>query len=53
MEPIISIKDVSKDYHGQSQSVSALNHINLDIHKGEIYGIIGMSGAGKVHWYDV
>ena len=47
MEPIIRIKDVSKDYHGQNQSVSALSQINLDIHKGEIYGIIGMSGAGK------
>ncbi len=46
-EIMISIRDVSKSFTTKEATVDALNHINLDIHTGEIYGIIGMSGAGK------
>ncbi len=46
-EIMISIRDVSKSFATKEATVDALNHINLDIHTGEIYGIIGMSGAGK------
>jgi D-methionine transport system ATP-binding protein len=31
----------------QKKSYQAVNSVNLDINKGEIYGIIGESGAGK------
>ena len=47
METIIQVKDVTKTFLGKDNKVEALKGINLDIHKGEIYGIIGMSGAGK------
>lgn len=40
---MITISGVKKVY----QSVEALKDINLDIHKGEIFGVIGYSGAGK------
>ena len=46
-ETMISVKDVSKSFETKEAVVNALDHVNLEIHKGEIYGIIGMSGAGK------
>ena len=46
-EVMISVKDVCKTFETKEAVVEALDHVNLEIHKGEIYGIIGMSGAGK------
>ncbi len=46
-EVMISVKDLSKTFASNETVVNALDHVNLEIHKGEIYGIIGMSGAGK------
>lgn len=39
----ISIQNVSKSF-GKHE---VLKHIRLDIHKGEIFGLLGPSGAGK------
>src|SRR5574344_2287848 len=47
MTPMIDIRDMSLTYAGPSGSVHALKNINLDIQAGEIFGIIGRSGAGK------
>jgi D-methionine transport system ATP-binding protein len=47
LEPIISIKNLTKIYNEKTNPTPALKEINLDIQKGDIYGIIGMSGAGK------
>ncbi len=44
MQPIISVKDVSKTY---ASGVVALKPINLDITKGEIFALLGPNGAGK------
>ena len=41
---MIKLSNIRKTYDG---STYALQGINLDIAKGEIYGIIGKSGAGK------
>lgn len=43
MKNIVSIKNLSKEY----KSNIVLKNINLDIIKGDIYGIIGENGAGK------
>ena len=43
----ILIQDVSKTFETKDGSVQALNHVSLSIETGDIYGIIGMSGAGK------
>ena len=40
---IISANNISKKY----KEVIALNNVNFDVEKGEIYGIIGPDGAGK------
>ena len=46
-EIMIKVEDISKSFESKDAVVNALNHVNLEIHKGEIYGVIGMSGAGK------
>jgi len=47
MESIIKIEHLGKSFNTSNSVVTALEEINLDIHKGEIFGIIGLSGAGK------
>jgi D-methionine transport system ATP-binding protein len=46
-EPIIRICDLEKKFQSKNSEVYALQGINLDIHQGDIFGIIGRSGAGK------
>ena len=47
IKPLISIKNLGKEYISKNNTVIALSGINLNINAGDIYGIIGMSGAGK------
>lgn len=44
---MIIIKNVSKTYVTPYAATKALNQVNLQIQKGDIFGIIGFSGAGK------
>ena len=44
---MIDIKDLSLTYSGKQGPVHALQHIDLHIAAGEVFGIIGRSGAGK------
>ena len=44
---MIEFKEVSKTYMTKDGPVEAMKKINLNIEKGEIYGVIGLSGAGK------
>ncbi|MFV9511361.1 methionine ABC transporter ATP-binding protein [Tepidibacillus sp. LV47] len=44
---MIRLHKVKKVYNSNHKEVIALKEINLEIQKGEIYGIIGYSGAGK------
>lgn len=44
---MIEIKKLYKTYGAAESRVEALKNINLTIESGEIYGIIGLSGAGK------
>ena len=41
--PAISIRGLTKRYG----LLTALNDLNLDIHRGEIFGFLGLNGAGK------
>jgi ABC-2 type transport system ATP-binding protein len=44
MQPIISIKGVTKSY---ASGFQALQRVDLDIDKGEIFALLGPNGAGK------
>ena len=46
-EPIIQIQNLSKVFGSGETAVHALDQIDLEIQPGEIFGIIGLSGAGK------
>lgn len=46
-EYFIEIKDLYKTFHNKKESVQVLKGIDLEVKKGEIYGIVGFSGAGK------
>lgn len=40
---VLETRDLSKQYKSQR----ALNHVNLSLQQGKIYGLIGKNGAGK------
>jgi len=44
MEPILEIRGLTKTYKG---GFKALNGVDLDIRKGEIFALLGPNGAGK------
>ena len=43
MNPTIAVKDLTKNYG----EITAVNHINFEVKKGEIFGFLGPNGAGK------
>jgi D-methionine transport system ATP-binding protein len=44
---MITLENVTKIYEAANGSVTAVDHVSLQIKEGEIFGIIGYSGAGK------
>ncbi|WP_181349556.1 methionine ABC transporter ATP-binding protein [Thalassobacillus sp. CUG 92003] len=44
---MISINNLSKVFQTKDQQVQAVDQLDLSITKGEIFGVIGYSGAGK------
>lgn len=45
--PFITIKGLTKTFHTKDGDVEVLKGIDLAIGKGDIFGIVGFSGAGK------
>jgi peptide/nickel transport system ATP-binding protein len=46
-EPLLSIRDLSVDYITDRGPVRAIDHVSLDLERGEILGVAGESGSGK------
>jgi D-methionine transport system ATP-binding protein len=44
---VITLSNVTKIYKAKNGNVTAVDNISLQIQEGEIFGIIGYSGAGK------
>lgn len=42
-EVILATKQLTKRY----RNINAVNHVNLEIRQGDIYGLVGKNGAGK------
>jgi len=47
MSDIIRLQDVSKIYQRGSESIAAVNGVNLDVKPGDMAAIVGPSGSGK------
>jgi len=46
--PIIKLEDVKKHYYSIERGVvKAVDGVNLTVNEGQIFGIVGLSGAGK------
>ena len=46
-EKLLEIKDLSVRYTTDGVISRAVNHVNLDLERGEVLGLVGETGAGK------
>ena len=46
-EIVISTRDLVKQFKGRRATVTAIDHVSLEVKKGETFGLIGPDGAGK------
>lgn len=46
-DALVRVVDLCKVYNPGENEVRALDHVDLEIHKGEFVAIIGQSGSGK------
>lgn len=44
---MIKIQDADKVFQTKNGAVHALDHVSIEVEKGDIFGVIGYSGAGK------
>lgn len=44
---ILSISNLSVDFHKGESTTTAVNNIDIDVFQGEVLGIVGESGSGK------
>ena len=47
MEKLITLDDVCKYFKVTGGTLKAVDHVSLDVYKGETLGLVGESGCGK------
>lgn len=47
MNNILSLYNISKNYHTKEGEINAIKDINLEVNEGEIISLVGPSGCGK------
>ena len=47
MQPIVDVKNLTKNFYNKEGEVEVLKNINFSLNKGEILTILGPSGSGK------
>ena len=47
MSSILDVKNLSVQYWSDDMTVYALNNVSLQLHDGEVLGLVGETGAGK------
>ncbi|MDR0341546.1 MAG: ABC transporter ATP-binding protein [Nocardiopsaceae bacterium] len=45
--PVLEIRDFSVAYRTQAGDVRAVDHVGIDMNRGEVVGLVGESGSGK------
>lgn len=48
-QPVIQVRQLVKQYG----NLTAINHVDLDVYAGEIFGLIGPDGAGKTSTFHI
>ncbi|MUH58724.1 ABC transporter ATP-binding protein [Bifidobacterium sp. GSD1FS] len=44
---IIELRDICVTFHEKDRTVNAVKHVNVSVREGEIFGIVGFSGAAN------
>ena len=47
MTNVIEVKNLTKYYGRPESGVLAVDHVNFEVHQGEVFGFLGPNGAGK------
>ena len=45
--PVLSVRDLTRTYPTAQGGLTVLKGVDLDVHPGELVGLIGPSGSGK------
>lgn len=45
--PILELRNLTKIYTSRGEEIIAVDHVNLDVERGEIFSLLGPNGAGK------